>query len=78
MKNLQLSSLMRDYDYVKRALENPENKHEHIKPLHNLILNFRKKWNDINCSKYLYSLTDIWNALDEKLFEEKLNSKYEN
>lgn len=66
---------MRDYGYVKRALENPENKHEHIGPLHNLISNFRKKWNDYKFAPYLYELRDIWLSLDERLFAEKLENK---
>ena len=76
MKNSQLSNLMRDYDYVKRALENPENKDIHMGPLLTLITNFRKKWNDYECSRYLYSLRDIWTSVDEKLFDKKLNRKY--
>jgi hypothetical protein len=78
MKNLQLSSLMRDYEFVKRSIENPENKEEHLAPLKQLITNFRKKWNEYRWHSYLYSLNDLWSQLDEKLFEEKLNRKYGN
>lgn len=75
MKNSQLSALMRDYDYVNRALENPENKPEHIEPLRKLIVNFRKKWSDYRFAVYLYNLQEIWKVLDERLFDEKMESK---
>jgi hypothetical protein len=60
---------MRDFDYVKRCIENPKNEHKHIEPLHNLIVNFGKKWFDYKYTPYLYSLQDLWRELDEKLFD---------
>ena len=71
MKKIELEEMLRDYDYVKRVIENKSNKLDHSKAIHNLIVNFRKKWNSIDVSHYLYDLRDRWMALDELLFDEK-------
>ena len=72
MKKIELEKMLGDYDYVKRVIENKSNTSVHIEPLHNLIVNFRKKWNSIEVSYYLYDLQDRWRNLDEKLFDEEI------
>lgn len=71
----ELETFLRDYDYVKGVIENPNNRYENINSIHNLIVNFRKKWNDIKWKEYLYDLRDRWLELDERLFEEKIKIK---
>ncbi len=67
-----LNAMLRDYTYVKRAIQNPENNHSHSKALHEVVTIFRKKWNDYRFAMYYYSLYDFWRELDEKLFDEKI------
>lgn len=69
------SLMLRDYEYVKRVIENPDNRYKDVNPIHNLIVYFRKKWNDIKWKEYLYDLRDRWMALDERTFEEKLKKQ---
>ena len=52
MKNYKLSDLLRDYDFVTRVLENPNNKRKHIIPINKLIVNFNLKYADLYYSKH--------------------------
>lgn len=63
---------MRDFDYVRRCIENPGNEEKHLTPLHNLIANFRKKWFEYEYNQYQHRLYDMWRELDEKLFDERI------
>jgi hypothetical protein len=74
MKKIELEEMLGDYDYVKRVIENKSNTLVHIAPLHNLIVNFRKKWKSIEVSSYLYDLRDRLSNLDERLFDEKIEN----
>jgi hypothetical protein len=52
MKSYKLSDLLRDYDFVTRVLENPDNKREHIIPINKLIVNFNLKYANLYYSKH--------------------------
>lgn len=52
MKNYKITDLLRDYNFVSRVLENPNNKREHIQPLNKLIVNFNLKYADLYYSKH--------------------------
>ena len=47
MKNYKLNDLLRDYDFVTRAIENPDNKRRHISPLNRYIKNFELKYSHL-------------------------------
>lgn len=52
MKNYKITDLHRDYDFVSRVLENPNNKKQHIQPLNKLIVNFNLKYADLYYTKH--------------------------
>ena len=72
MKKINLEKMLGDYDYVKCAIENKSNAPIHHKPLQKLIVNFRKKWNSIEVSSYLYDLQDRLHDLDNRLLDERI------
>jgi len=74
MKKIKLEEMLGDYDYVKRVIENKSNTLNHCSAMRNLITNFRKKWNSIEVSSYLYDLQDRCRNLDEKLFDERIEN----
>lgn len=47
-----MSDLLRDYNFVSRVLENPNNKKQHIQPLNKLIVNFNLKYADLYYTKH--------------------------
>jgi hypothetical protein len=70
-----LPEMLCDYDYVKQALMNSNNKKQHIPALLQLVINFRKKWNGYAWHEYQYHLHDLWQELDEKLWTEMMEQK---
>ena len=47
MKNYKLSDLLRDYDYVIKVLDNPDNRRAHISGLNMYIKNFELKYSHL-------------------------------
>lgn len=47
MKNYKLSDLLRDYDYVVKVLDNPDNRRVHISGLNMYIKNFELKYSHL-------------------------------
>lgn len=47
MKSYKLSDLLRDYDYVSKALDNPDNGRVHISGLNMYIKNFELKYSHL-------------------------------
>ena len=47
MKNYKLSDLLRDYDYVIKVLDNPDNRRVHISGLNTYIKNFELKYSHL-------------------------------
>jgi hypothetical protein len=74
MQHSKRTSLMRDFDKVKSAINHPDNKHHHMRYVHNLIFLFAKK-HGFACRDYRYALETEYHIVSDKLFEEKLNNK---
>jgi len=74
MKNYQPSTLMRDFDKVKAAINHPDNKHHHMRHVHNLIFLFSKK-HGFSSRDYRYALETEYHIVSDKLFEEHLNNR---
>lgn len=78
MLNSRPKNLMRDFDKVKAALLNPDNRYEHLNPLHRLIDNFVRLYPTWKFAEYYRELMSIYGDLDSKLIDEKFKIKYEN
>jgi len=77
MKNYKLSDLLRDYDYVIKVLENPENRRVHISGLNTYIKNFELKYSHLwlKHREYFLSLRGNFDNLRIKL---RINKTTEN
>lgn len=72
MKNYNLSELFRDFEFVKKAIQNPENKEEHTKPLYKLVRLFENKHGWSN--DYTMYLDSEIIKLKDKIYERKIKS----
>ena len=68
MKNYKLQELIRDFDFIERALLNEKNQREHLIPLRILIDSFNSKYTDEIGKKHANVLYDTWNFIDEQIF----------
>jgi hypothetical protein len=66
---------MRDFEKVKTALTHPNNKYEHLKPLHNLLENFVRLYPVWKFTEYYRELSRLYMDLDSKLIDEKFKTK---
>jgi len=65
---------MRDFDKVKSALLNKDNKYEHLKPLQKLIENFVRLYPTWKYGEYYRELWRIYVELDDRLIDEKIQN----
>jgi hypothetical protein len=78
MKNYNYVDLLRDFDFVRRALRHKENTKHHLVSLRNLVEIFDKKHANTHSSpSYIAEAYRLWNKIDTEIYDKHLNEKYE-